>query len=136
MRYDLAMVCWEYRAGSDSLVRVFLSSILAERNPVIPLVTFALITIAGWIALAPVHSATIRNFLRMLLLAVLWSPVPITTPGFASWMLPSSIYLWQSLKSGRGDTLAFVVAVSITAVLAAVLLVFRTAVRAPRQPRS
>jgi hypothetical protein len=101
----------------------------------IPPILCALVATALlWFLFGRLPAGTLRSFLRMLVVVLLWSPVPDTfTGGFS--ILPSAVAWWFLGYGDAAHLLVVVMAVGICAVLGAGVIVVRSAWRLYTSPR-
>jgi hypothetical protein len=97
----------------------------------IPPIALAVVaTIVLWRVFGTFSTGTTRAFLRMLLLVVLWTPVPSAVP-----LLPSAIAWWYVGNGDEREALRLVTAIAISAILGAIVIVLRSAWRLYTSPR-
>jgi len=107
-----------------------------------PLFCMIAITMTGWFATRFLHNLTARHFSRVLLMALLWTPVPmITLQNYGFGFMFSGIHLWSFLltrgaqssmyataEAGRTH-LAVAIAVGVVSVLGGVVVLARSVAR-------
>lgn len=104
-----------------------------------PLFGMLVVTALGWFATRLLTNPTARHFLRLLLLALLWTPVPVISwQNYGYSFLFSGLYLWSFLLPVHGSQAPFVIAelgrarlataiaVSITSVLGSIVILARS----------
>ena len=113
-----------------------------------PLLGMLAITVLGWFMTRLLTNSTPRYFIRLLLLALLWTPVPIVSlQSYGFGFIFSGLYLWSFLLPVHGSQspfaiaelgrahLATAIAVSAVCVLGGIVIVARSWTRL-RQPRA
>jgi hypothetical protein len=95
---------------------------------VVPLAVAIGVTAMLWFVLGRIATGTARAFLRMLLIVILWTPLPNSGEGFIP-ALPSGVFLWFLGAAGSDARLTLAISVGTTAVLGALVIVIRSAFR-------
>lgn len=99
-----------------------------------PILCAIVATAILWSLFGRLPAGTLRAFLRMFVIVLLWSPIPDAfTGGFS--MLPSAVAWWFAGNGDAAHLLVVVIAVGICAVLGAGVIVVRSAWRLYTSPR-
>jgi hypothetical protein len=101
---------------------------------ILPLFGALFVAVVLWYVFGLLPPGTLRAFMRMLVIVLLWSPIPDTfTGGFS--IVPSAL-AWSFARYGdAAQLLIVVIAVGICAVLGAGVIVVRSAWRLYTSPR-
>jgi hypothetical protein len=90
-----------------------------------PILVAVVVTLVGWLLLGRMKVGTARSFSRMLLLVLLWTPVPMGT-SCSLVVLPSVIVWWFLPNADSGARVTAAIAIGVVAVLGAAVLVVRS----------